>query len=138
MENEHQGVPEKLDNKQGLGQGLSSALSVVSLINIGVQIVLFLKATTVDGDIAIAGFSLFFLALFGLAYYLSIKQSRPKVVFISSIACSLLSCVGGIVLFFGFSVPIEQSAAISLASFVFTLLISGPALLVSKGWKHEK
>ena len=137
MENEHQGLPEEIKPPKGIGEGVSSTLAVVALVSIGIQLILFFKSAFVDGDIAIAGFSLFFLALFGLVYYLSLKRALPKVVFLSSVICSPAICFGGLVLYFGFSVPAEQSVIASIVSFVFMAILSCPAALISRGWRHE-
>lgn len=138
MENEHQGLPEEVGSQKRLAPGVASTLAVVALINIGVQLILFLKSALVDGDIAIAGFSLFFLALFGLTYYLSLKRSLPKVTFISSIACSLAVCFGGLVLRFGFAVPVEQSVLVAIVAFVFMAVISCPAAFISRRRRYEE
>ena len=136
MENEHQGLPEEIESRKRGNRGVSSALAAVALTNIGIQLILFLKAALVDGDIAISGFSLFFLALFGLTFYLSLKRASAKAVFLASVICSPSISVGGLILFFGFSVPADLSVAISIVAVVFMVVVSGPAVFITKGWRH--
>ena len=138
MENEHREVPERVvPCPEPTSSLFASVVSVIALVSIGAQLVLLLKSILIDQDVAIAGFSLFFLAIFGLAYYLTLKRASSQLVFYSGIACSFLCGAAGSIAFILLSASMEICVT---SPFVLICLMGGvcmPSIILSKGTRHE-
>lgn len=138
MEREHQEVHPVVENARQESSLFSDVLLIVSLLGIGSQAVLLTKVVLIDHDIAVAGFSLFFYALFGIAYLLALKRANKFLTKWAGVIASLLAAASALITFSFLSSEISSWVVASIISLAFSGILSLPVFLSIKGSSHEK
>jgi len=138
MAEEHQELHQVVTPAQRKPSFFDNALFVIAGLGVCSQCVLLGKVILIDHDLAISGFSLFFLAIFGIAYLISLKRAALKLMRWVGIALPIVTAAVIFVVFLALQRPMAEWFASAIIAFALSFVVTAPSFLCSRCKSNEK
>ena len=138
MAGEHQKIHQVVTPENNRPSLFDNVLLIAAELGAGSQCVLLSKVVLIDRDIAIAGFSFFFLAIFGIAYLISLRKALLGLIRWTGILVPILAGVASMIVFICLQQSVHEWFASGIMAMTLSLLLSFTSFLCAKGGKDAK